>query len=152
VITPSNRWRSRPVFNGSDDPPANGPGAKIKLRELADYGVLSLWVEQIMKTIKNLSVAVLTVTVLASPLIGRAADDKEKKTELKPYKLENCVVSDEKLGEMGKPFVMEYKGQEIKLCCKNCKKDFDKDPAKYMKKMAEEEKKAAAGKKPKADK
>ena len=90
---------------------------------------------------------VLVAFVAAAPFVGRAADEKKK--ELKPYKLENCIVSDEKLGEMGKPFVMEYKGQEIKLCCKNCKKDFDKDPAKYMKKMAEEEKKAES-KKPKA--
>jgi hypothetical protein len=47
---------------------------------------------------------------------------------------------------MGKPFVFEHKDQEIKLCCKSCKKDFDKDPAKYLKKMAEAEK----GKKPAA--
>jgi YHS domain-containing protein len=98
-----------------------------------------------MKTIKTLSTVALIGFVAAAPFVGRAADDK-KKSDLRPYKLENCVVSDEKLGEMGKPFVMEYKGQEIKLCCKNCKKDFDKDPAKYMKKMAEEEKKAEAKK------
>jgi YHS domain-containing protein len=23
----------------------------------------------------------------------------------------------------------------VKLCCKSCKKDFDKDPAKYLKKL-----------------
>jgi len=103
-----------------------------------------------MKTTKILSAVALVALVGATPFLGRAADDK--KAEVKPYKLENCVVSDEKLGEMGKPFVMEYKGQEIKLCCKNCKKDFDKEPAKYMKKMAEEEKKAEAAKKPKAEK
>jgi len=108
-----------------------------------------------MKTIKNLCAVLIVGLMAAAPLVSRAADEKksgdEKKTEVKPYKLANCIVSDEKLGDMGKPFVMEYKGQEIKLCCKNCKADFDKDPAKYMKKMAEEEKKADA-KKPKAAK
>ena len=54
-------------------------------------------------------------------------------TKAKPYPLETCIVSGEKLGEMGKPFVFVYKDQEVKLCCKNCKKDFDKDPEKYMK-------------------
>ena len=90
-----------------------------------------------MKFTRHLSAAVLTFSFLALPLAGIAGD------QVKPYKLDKCMVSDEKLGEMGKPFVFEYKGQEIKLCCKNCKKDFDKDPAKYLKKMAEEEKKAA---------
>jgi hypothetical protein len=50
-----------------------------------------------------------------------------------PDLLKTCPVSGEKLGEMGKPLVFTYKDQEVKLCCKSCKKDFDKDPAKYMK-------------------
>ena len=50
-----------------------------------------------------------------------------------PDLLKTCPVSGEKLGEMGKPYVFTYKEQEVKLCCKSCKKDFDKDPAKYMK-------------------
>lgn len=58
-----------------------------------------------------------------------------KKKEVKPYPLDTCIVSDEKLGEMGKPVVFVYEGQEIKLCCKGCRKDFDKDPPKYLKKL-----------------
>lgn len=96
-----------------------------------------------MKIIKNLTALAFTASLLAAPLAGYAAD---KKAEPKPYTLKTCVVSDEKLGEMGKPFVFEYKGQEIKLCCKSCKKDFDKEPAKFIKKMEEAEKKAATGK------
>jgi YHS domain-containing protein len=49
-------------------------------------------------------------------------------------------VSGDKLGEMGKPFVFEYKGREVKLCCKDCKKDFDKEPAKFMKKIEDADK------------
>lgn len=60
---------------------------------------------------------------------------KPAKPAVKPYTLTTCIVSDEKLGEMGKPVVFEYKGQEIKLCCKACGKDFDKDPAKFLKKL-----------------
>ena len=85
-----------------------------------------------MKTIKTLAVAALTISVLAAPLAGRAEDKKDKPV---PDKLTTCPVSGDKLGEMGKPFVIEYKGQEVKFCCKNCKKDFDKDPEKYMKKI-----------------
>ena len=50
-----------------------------------------------------------------------------------PDLLTTCPVSGEKLGEMGKPLVFTYKEQEVKLCCNSCKKDFDKDPEKYMK-------------------
>jgi YHS domain-containing protein len=35
-----------------------------------------------------------------------------------------------------KTFVFVHEGQEIKLCCKSCKKKFDKDPASYLKKLA----------------
>src|SRR5258706_12646478 len=52
--------------------------------------------------------------------------------KIKPDLLGTCPVSGDKLGEMGKPFTFTYKDQEVKLCCKSCKKDFDKEPAKYM--------------------
>ena len=51
----------------------------------------------------------------------------------KPDLLATCPVSGEKLGEMGKPLVFTYQDQEVKLCCKSCKKDFDKNPDKYIK-------------------
>jgi YHS domain-containing protein len=38
---------------------------------------------------------------------------------------------------MGDPFVFVHDGREIKLCCKNCQKDFNKAPAKYIKKLDE---------------
>ncbi len=50
----------------------------------------------------------------------------------KPYPLTTCVVSGDKLGAMGENCVFVYEGQEVKLCCKDCKKDFDKNPAKYI--------------------
>ena len=42
----------------------------------------------------------------------------------------------EKLGEHGKPYVFTHEGQEIKMCCKDCLKDFKKEPAKYLAKLA----------------
>lgn len=68
----------------------------------------------------------------------KAADD----TSAKPYPLQTCFISGEKIGDMGKPTVFVYEGQEIKLCCKDCKKQFDKDPAAAMKKFDEAVKKA----------
>jgi hypothetical protein len=67
---------------------------------------------------------------------GGAVTETVADAKAKPYPLDTCIVSGEKLGEMGKPFVFVYKDQEIKLCCKSCKKDFDKDPEKFLKKLA----------------
>ncbi len=86
-----------------------------------------------MKILKNITASLLVLTFAAAPLTGLAADDK--KVKVKPYTLKTCPVTDEKLGEMGKPFVFEHEGREIKLCCKSCQKDFKKDPAKYIKKI-----------------
>ena len=78
---------------------------------------------------------------LALTSFTNAALAEDKKAEKpKPYPLDKCLVSGEKLGEMGKPFVFTYEGQEIKLCCKSCQKDFKKTPAKYLKKLASAEK------------
>ena len=66
-------------------------------------------------------------------------------TNATPDLLTTCPVSGDKLdGDMGKPLVFVYKGQEVKLCCKDCKKDFDKDPAKYMKLIRAADKPAKA--------
>ena len=64
-------------------------------------------------------------------------------TPPKPDLLTTCPVSGDKLGEMGKPYVFVYQGQEVKLCCPDCKADFDKDPAKYMKMIRTADKKPA---------
>ncbi len=51
----------------------------------------------------------------------------------KSYLLTTCPVSGDKLGEHGKSVKVTYKGTDVYLCCRDCKKDFDKDPAKYVK-------------------
>lgn len=75
------------------------------------------------------------IALLVSPSLFAA--ETAKKEQVKPYKPDTCIVSDEKLGEMGKPYVFVHEGQEIKLCCKSCLKKFDKEPAKYLKKLEE---------------
>jgi hypothetical protein len=56
--------------------------------------------------------------------------------DAKPYPLDKCIVSDEKLGSMGGPIVITHEGQEIKFCCESCQPKFEKDPAKYLTKLA----------------
>ena len=70
-----------------------------------------------------------------------AADAGKKAENAKPYPLKVCVVSGEALDSMGKPYVFTHEGQEIKLCCDSCLKDFQKEPAKFLKKIEEAQKK-----------
>jgi hypothetical protein len=91
-----------------------------------------------MKSLHLFAVALAATLLL--PMSNLAAEKKAGKA--KPYPLANCLVSDEKLGGMGDPYVFVYQGREIKLCCKSCMKDFNKDTAKYLKKLDEAEAKA----------
>ena len=86
-----------------------------------------------MKRFQSMFLAPLVAAAVLIPLAG-LADDKAP-AKVKPYTLKTCVVSDEKLGGMGDPYVYVHEGREIKFCCKNCLKDFKKDPAKYLKKI-----------------
>jgi len=91
-----------------------------------------------MKHLKNLTAAILAFSTLAAPFAGIAADQSTGKKP-KPYVLKTCIVSGEKLGEMGPPVTYVYEGRDIQFCCKNCIKDFKKTPAKYVKKIEEAE-------------
>ena len=89
-----------------------------------------------MKKLKMLAAIALAVPFLASPFAGLADDTNSvAPAPSKPDKLTTCPVSGEKLGEMAPPYVFTFKGQEVKLCCSGCKKDFYKAPAKYLKKI-----------------
>jgi len=87
-----------------------------------------------MKKIKFLSVLVLAAAFVVFCLTGCATGGNVAK--VKPYPLDTCLVCGMKLGEMGQPCVFVYEDQEIKVCDKSEKADFDKTPDLYMKKLA----------------
>jgi YHS domain-containing protein len=95
--------------------------------------------KQFNRTIKSIMIAGLTLaaTALVSTARADTSTNSAVATPPKPDKLTTCPVSGEKLDGMGKPYVFIYEGQEVKVCCSGCKKDFDKDPAKYLKKIRE---------------
>ena len=101
-----------------------------------------------MKFTKHIFTAVL-LTGLAAGVLSVRDDDKPDQADkkAKAYPLDKCIVTDEKLGEHGKPYVFTHEGQEIKMCCKDCLKDFKKEPAKYLKKITDAPKKDAPEKK-----
>ena len=104
--------------------------------------------------LKLLAGATFALAILAGPLTVSAGDyetSAEAIKKAKPYPLKTCIVSDEKLdGDMGKPFVFVHDGQEYKLCCKGCLKDFKKEPTKFVKKLADAQKATKGGAKPAA--
>ena len=88
-----------------------------------------------MKKIKFLVGTALAVGFISISSVARAdgTNSVSSTPAPKPDLLTTCPVSGDKLGEMGKPYVFVYQGQEVKLCCSSCKQDFDKNPDKYMK-------------------
>jgi YHS domain-containing protein len=77
---------------------------------------------------------VLTTILAASAFAGNlpaaapAAQDQQANA---PAKNAVCPVSGDKVGSIGKPVIVEYQGKKVALCCKDCLKDFKKNPAKY---------------------
>ena len=89
-----------------------------------------------MKFTKHILTAVL-LTGLAAGVLSARADDKHADHKAKPYPLKTCIVSGEEINDKGemKPHVFVHEGQEVKLCCKSCLKDFNKDKTGYLKKI-----------------
>ena len=87
--------------------------------------------------------ALLCAAALCSLAVSGLAADK-KAESAKPYPLDKCLVSGEKIGGDAdmKPHVFTVDGQEVKLCCKSCLKDFNKDKAKYMAQIEAAQKKS----------
>jgi len=84
----------------------------------------------------NITKSILAAVFLTGALATNAAEAKQAKA-VKPYPMDTCVVSGEKLGGMGEPVSFEYEGREIMLCCKDCRKEFDKNPKKFVAKVDE---------------
>ncbi len=86
---------------------------------------------------KSNKIIAIFISAFISTSAAFAAEHKEPATVKgvpASYPLKKCVVSDEIIGEHGKPVKVTAKdGTDVYLCCKGCKKDFDKDPAKYAK-------------------
>ena len=102
--------------------------------------------------------SLLAALVALTALFARAAEHsshgsaaKEPVADAVPanYTLKTCVVSDEDLGSMGKPFAVIHKqagkpDRTVLLCCSNCEEGFLKDPAKALAKLDAAEQAAAA--------
>lgn len=86
---------------------------------------------------KTLGLGLLTST-MAFLFVGCKSTDQQSflhPTAIKPYPLDTCLITGEDF-DHGEPYEFVYKRQEIKLCCKVCLIDFEREPRKYLKKIA----------------
>ena len=86
-----------------------------------------------MKLSRHTLVALAAIGVVGSVATVLAAEANP------PYPLTTCVVSDEKLGEMGPPVSLNYQGTEVRFCCNGCVKKFNADPSKNLAKLGKKE-------------
>jgi len=66
----------------------------------------------------------------------------EQLANAKPLGNTICPVTQAKIGSMGKPVQVIYKGQIVNLCCLGCPSDFAKNPEKFMKVLEKEHNKS----------
>ncbi len=55
-------------------------------------------------------------------------DEAVKEAQRKDYPLENCPISDEKLGGMGEPTEIVVGNRLVRFCCEGCEGDFYRNP------------------------
>src|SRR5262245_42223818 len=60
-------------------------------------------------------------------------DPKVIARQLPSYPLDTCPMSKEKLGSSGEPVNFVHEGRLVRFCCKDCIKEFQKDPASALK-------------------
>jgi len=83
-------------------------------------------------------VSLVALLLLLFSSLGCLAVEEESKVKKEtPYPRSTCVISENPLGVMGPPFIIQHHGTEVRFCCEECVKDFNKDPEKYLKKIHE---------------
>ena len=88
-----------------------------------------------MKKIKSIALLALIGGAASFTVVGCKTHEHTHGSAMASgsYPLTKCVVTGEDLGD--KPYVFTHNGQTVKLCCKDCLTDFNKDPDKYMAKL-----------------
>lgn len=84
------------------------------------------------KMILTLCVAALATSAIAADPPNSKGDKTAQSSGAKIESINTiCPVSGDKVGELGKPVYVEYKGKKIGFCCRDCPKDFKKNPEKF---------------------
>jgi len=75
------------------------------------------------------------ITLTASAALFAVAACQGPKSNIAPYPLTDCLVTDNELGSMGDPVTIIYRGQEVKFCCEPCVEEFQAEPGKFLAKI-----------------
>jgi hypothetical protein len=90
-----------------------------------------------MKRIQSFALFALLVSATSFAVVGCKTHDDMHHSEASAsggsYPLTKCVVSGDDLGD--KPYTFVHNGQQVKLCCKDCLAEFNKNPDKFMAKL-----------------
>lgn len=76
-----------------------------------------------------------TIAIIVAAFITSIAGVTAAPTKTKSYSKDVCIVTDNKLGSMGRVITKTYGDQEVKFCCKPCVGKFEKNPKKYLSKL-----------------
>jgi hypothetical protein len=104
-----------------------------------------------LKRLLLLSILASGLAVTASLRAEKSAPAAESASAPADYPLTTCIVSGDDLDEMGHPYNYVYRedgkaDRTVRFCCKDCVKDFKKDPQKYLSALDRAEAKAKSGK------
>lgn len=78
------------------------------------------------------------LAIIALLFTDVAKADNSTNAPVKPYPLDHCVVCGMLVKGRTDAYSFVYKGQEIKLCDKSEKEAIERNPEKYLKKIAKE--------------
>ena len=143
-------WIHYPITLAAEKPAENFSG------DFCWHGVVqsnphSITMKSTIRSTALLLAGLLPLAALVAATAEKSAASAEAKAA---YPMTTCVVSGDKLepNSMGGPVDYTYKVQGkpdrlVRFCCKDCVKDFEKDPAKYLKQIDEAAAAKAAPKK-----
>jgi hypothetical protein len=84
---------------------------------------------------KNFGLMALLVVAVLSVHAQEGEKAKKEKAVGDPCVITVCPVSNQKMGSMGQPVLVEYNGREVRLCCKGCVKSFEAKPEETLQKV-----------------
>ena len=95
----------------------------------------NVWIVLALLTVASLVMAQAETTSKSTAAEADTVKTAQAVKEAEAYPLDYCIVTGEKLGGMGDPVVRVYNGREVRFCCGGCVKPFEKDNAKWTKKL-----------------
>ena len=101
------------------------------MKNVGRYG----WIALALLTVAPLLVAQAETTSKSATAETDTVKVAQAVKDAEMYPLDYCIVTGERLGSMGDAVVRVYDGREVRFCCGGCVKTFEKDKAKWTKKL-----------------